>query len=50
MAPLLAYFKGQIMKEMASTEDEVIGLIQILKDLECHHREFRFDLLGGWNY
>ena len=24
------------MQEMASTEDEVIGLIQILKDLECH--------------
>ena len=27
---------GYIMQGMAGTKDEVIGLIHILKDLECH--------------
>lgn len=40
MAGIWAYFK----KGMVGAEVEITGLIQILKGLECHAKEFGFDL------
>lgn len=38
------------MQGIAVTEVEIIGLIQILKSLERHAKELRFDLIGSWSH
>lgn len=43
MACTLAYFKGIVYAGKAGTGVEIIGLIQILKGLECNAKELRFD-------
>lgn len=38
------------MERMEGSGVEIIGLIQILKGLECHTKKFRSDVIGSWSH
>lgn len=42
--------RGQYMERMEGSGVEIIGLIQILKGLECHTKKFRSDVIGSWSH